>query len=72
MCAYRAIAATILPTGTAQEGLKVSEVTMQTLENHLQRLNFAARAGGLLHQDHTWATMRHCRLHLVASAKISA
>src|SRR5260370_26030134 len=55
------------------EGLEVSEVTMQKQGKIAsKKLNFAAQAGGLLHQDHTWATMRHCRLHLVASAKISA
>jgi hypothetical protein len=56
-----------------RRGLQVYEVTVQKLQK------FASRGwvcppsgGGLLHQDHTWAAMRQCRLHLVASAKISA
>jgi hypothetical protein len=46
MCAYRAIAATILPTGTAQEGLKVSEVTMQKLEKSSPKAEFCRPGGG--------------------------
>ena len=66
MCACRAIAGTICLQGRAA-GPGGFELQCKTRKMPL-RLSLASW-GGLLHQDHSWATMRQCRLHLVASAK---
>lgn len=65
-------AAAILPTSRVGTTESFCSCNARTDKNRLQRPNFGARARRLLHQDHTWAAMRRSKLHLVASAIISA
>jgi hypothetical protein len=68
----RTNAATILPTGARRKGRLFMKSICNNCKNGLPGRNFGRLQGGLLHQDHTWAAIRQGRLHLVASAKISA
>jgi len=56
----------------ARQGLEVSDDIMQKPAEHPPKARFYGQNREVLPQDHSGATMRRRRLHLVASAKISA
>jgi hypothetical protein len=57
---------------SARDVPEVYEVLMQIHKTRVLKARFLGNFSGVLPQDHSWATMRHWRFHLVATAITSA